>query len=151
MGLTAHRGAALVIGSPEQNTPADFASAVLYDGCGDLIMMKKQIANLMIGASLVLLPTTLTTGCAVARHQETAREYGEDAKITAQVKAKLYKDADVKGTQVDVTTMKGVVQLSGFVDSQTAKDRAGQIASSIPGVVDVHNDLILPTGRESAQ
>ena len=109
--------------------------------------MKRQIANLMIGASLVLLPAALTTGCAVARHQETARQYGQDAKITAEIKGKLYKDPDVKGTEVNVTTMKGVVQLSGFVDSQAAKDRAGQIATSVQGVVDVRNDLVLPTGR----
>jgi len=37
--------------------------------------------------------------------------------------------------------------LSGFVDSQQAKERAGEIARSQKGVVDVHNDLVLPTGR----
>ena len=109
--------------------------------------MRKQIINVLIVASLGLLPAALTTGCAVARHQETAGEYGSDAKITARIKTALYKDPLVKGTEVKVSTMRGIVQLSGWVDSEQARDRAGQIARSTTGVVDVHNDLLLPTGR----
>jgi osmotically-inducible protein OsmY len=48
---------------------------------------------------------------------------------------------------VEVHSLNGVVQLSGFVDSAAAKDRAGQIASSTKGVVQVYNNLLLPTGR----
>jgi hyperosmotically inducible protein len=46
-----------------------------------------------------------------------------------------------------VTTYKGVVQLSGFVENQAQKDRAGEVARQTSGVADVHNDLIVPTGR----
>jgi osmotically-inducible protein OsmY len=109
--------------------------------------MRKQIINVILVSALGLLPAALTTGCAVMHHQETAGEYGRDAKITAQIKTDLYKDPQVKGTEVKVTTMNGVVQLSGWVDSEQARDRAGQIARSVPGVLDVHNDLLLPTGR----
>jgi hyperosmotically inducible periplasmic protein len=109
--------------------------------------MKKHIANMVISTSLLLLPIALTTGCAVTRHQETVSQYGRDAKITDQIKLDLYKDPLVKGTEVKVATMNGVVQLSGFVDSAQAKDRAGQIARSVPGVMNVRNDLVLPTGR----
>ena len=51
------------------------------------------------------------------------------------------------GSQVNVQSLNGVVQLSGFVDSQEAKERAGQIASSTKGVVQVYNNLLTPTGR----
>jgi osmotically-inducible protein OsmY len=108
--------------------------------------MKKQIIHLLIATSMII-PAALTTGCAVARHQETAGQYGTDSKITARIKTNLYKDPAVKGTEVKVTTKNGVVQLSGFVESQQAKERAGQIAASTPGVVEVHNDLLLATGR----
>lgn len=101
----------------------------------------------VILASLAGVPIALTSGCAVAHHQETAGAYGHDAEITAKIKADLYKDPDVKGTEVHVTTMNGVVQLSGFVDTEQAKQKAADIARSVPGVMDVHNDLILPTGR----
>jgi len=109
--------------------------------------MRKQLVNCLVMASLVTGPATFITGFAVMRHQETAGEYGSDSKITTRIKTDLYKDKVVKGTEVKVSTMNGVVQLSGFVESQQAKERAAEIARSIPGVVDVHNDLILPTGR----
>ena len=113
--------------------------------------MKKWTINLLLLTSLGLLPAALTTGCAVTRHQETAGEYGSDAKTTARIKTALYKDPLVKGTEVKVSTMRGVVQLSGWVDSEQARDRAGQIARSTPDVVDVHNDLLLPTGRTTGR
>ena len=113
--------------------------------------MKKWTINLLLLTSLGLLPAAMTTGCAVTRHQETAGEYGSDAKTTAKIKTALYKDPVVKGTEVKVSTMRGVVQLSGWVDSEQARDRAGQIARSTAGVVDVHNDLLLPTGRSTAR
>jgi hyperosmotically inducible protein len=109
--------------------------------------MGKRIINVLVVSTLGLLPAALSTGCAVMHHQETAGEYGQDAKTTARIKTDLYKDPLVKGTEVKVTTMNGVVQLSGWVDSEQARDRAGQIARATPGVVDVHNDLLLPTGR----
>lgn len=87
------------------------------------------------------------TGCAVGQHRETAGAYIDDKKISAQIKSALYADPGVKGTEVGVTSLNGVVQLSGFVDSQAAKDRAEQIANATPGVVKVYNNLLLPTGR----
>ena len=109
--------------------------------------MKRQTIILLACASLSVIPAVLGTGCAVTRHEETAGQYTDDSTITAKVKTDLYKDPLVKGSEVNVKTMKGVVQLSGFIDSQEAKDRAGEIARSVKGVVNVHNDLILPTGR----
>jgi len=88
-----------------------------------------------------------TTGCAVTQGRETAGAYAKDKEIQAKIKASLYKDPIVKGTQVEVNSLNGVVQLSGFVDTQEAKERAGQIASSTKGVVQVYNNLLLPTGR----
>ena len=51
------------------------------------------------------------------------------------------------GYQVEVKSLNGVVQLSGFVDTPEARDRAAQIASSTKGVVQVYNNILLPTGR----
>lgn len=108
--------------------------------------MKKKIAYLLI-ASTLAIPAVFTSGCAVAHHQETAGNYAKDKEITARIKTAMYADPTVKGTQVKVTSLNGVVQLSGFVDTQEARDRAGQIATSTPGVVKVFNNLLLPTGR----
>jgi osmotically-inducible protein OsmY len=109
--------------------------------------MKKEIGYLLVAATLASLPLGLTTGCAVTQKRETARAYVDDKEIATRIKTNLYRDPDVKGTEIKVMSLNGEVQLSGFVDSLFAKDRAGQIAASTPGVVRVYNNLILPTGR----
>ena len=109
--------------------------------------MKRQIAYLTVTTALALAPLAFTNGCAVAQHRESAGAYAKDKEIETKIKAAMYKDKNVKGTQVDVQSLNGVVQLSGFVDNQLARNRAGQIASSTPGVVQVYNNLLLPTGR----
>jgi osmotically-inducible protein OsmY len=109
--------------------------------------MMKQMAYLLLMAALTLTPLAFTTGCAVTSGRETAGEYAKDKEIAARIKTALYADPVTKGTEIEVQSLKGVVQLSGFVDTQNSKDRAGQIASSTPGVRQVYNNLILPTGR----
>src|SRR5439155_8502105 len=109
--------------------------------------MKRTIVYLTLTTALAMAPLVFTTGCAVTQGRETAGAYANDKKIEAKIKTAMYKDPTVKGTQVEVKSLNGVVQLSGFVDSQEAKDRAGQIASSTRGVVQVYNNLLLPTGR----
>ena len=114
--------------------------------------MKRQIAHVIVTAGLALAPLAFSTGCAVAHHQETAGAYAKDKEIAASIKTKLYADRDVKGTEIKVTSLNGEVQLSGFVDTPEAKNRAGEIAASTPGVAKVYNNLIVgttptPTGR----
>src|SRR5215467_13440564 len=108
--------------------------------------MKKTIAYLTITTALAIAPLTFT-GCAVTQGRESAGAYTHDKEIAAKIKTQMYKDPIVKGTQVDVNVLNGVCQLSGFVDSQQAKDRAGEIAQNTKGVTQVYNNLILPTGR----
>ena len=73
--------------------------------------------------------------------QATVGQAIDDGTVTATVKAKLADDSTTKAHQVNVETQKGVVQLTGFVDSTTAKARAGELARSVDGVALVRNDL----------
>ena len=66
-----------------------------------------------------------------------------DTEITARIKAELLKDAGFKSLKIDVETYKGVVLLSGFVDTQQQIEQAESIAKSVPGVESVKNSLIL--------
>lgn len=66
----------------------------------------------------------------------------DDAGITAKVKASLLASPDVKGTDVNVNTEKGVVQLSGSLDAQSQIDRAVQIARGVEGVKQVDNSRL---------
>jgi len=109
--------------------------------------MKKQIAYLIMVSAMTLAPLAFTTGCAVTGGRETTGQYAKDKEIAARIKTRLYEDRATKGTEVEVQSLRGVVQLSGFVDNETAKNRAGEIAASTPGVLQVYNNLLLPTGR----
>ena len=109
--------------------------------------MKIKVACLALVVGLNALPLVFTTGCAVTSGRESAGQYTDDKTITAKVKTALTRDPIAKAHQINVTTFKGIVQLSGFVDTQEQKDRAGQLARDTKGVSEVHNDLVVPTGR----
>jgi len=73
-------------------------------------------------------------------HATTGQDI-DDSALTTSVKAKLMDDTTTKAYEINVGTQKGVVQLTGFVDSTTMKARAGELARSVDGVKDVRNDL----------
>lgn len=98
----------------------------------------KLTAILALGAGGLL---SLPTGCAGTATRQSTGEYVDDASVTAKVKAAFVKDPVVKAMQVDVTTFKGNVQLSGFVDTAEQKARAGQIAAGVQGVTNVTNNI----------
>jgi osmotically-inducible protein OsmY len=98
----------------------------------------KLIALLAIGAGGLV---SFSTGCAGTATRQSTGEYVDDAAVTAKVKAALVQDEIVKAMQVDVTTFKGNVQLSGFVDTAEQKARAAQIASTVEGVTEVTNNI----------
>ncbi|HEX9772941.1 MAG TPA: BON domain-containing protein [Steroidobacteraceae bacterium] len=77
----------------------------------------------------------------VSTPQATAGQVIDDGTVTASVKAKLIDDSTTKAYQINVETQKGVVQLTGFVDSTASKTRAGELARSVDGVAEVRNDL----------
>lgn len=89
-------------------------------------------------AAFLAVPVALA-GC----QGETAGEYVDDSVISNTVRAKLLDDKDLNIFQIDVTTLKGEVQISGFVDSQADKDRAGSVAAGVDGVKKVHNNLVV--------
>jgi len=86
---------------------------------------------------------TLIVGCAATRTSSSTGEYVDDSAITAKVKSALLGDEKVKSFAVGVETLKGDVQLSGFVDTAVQKSAAGEDASAVNGVKHVTNNLIV--------
>ena len=82
------------------------------------------------------------TGEAVVEKVEKAGDYMDDSAITAKVKAEILSDPLLKVSQINVTTINGVVKLSGKVDSQQSIDRAMKIARSVKDVKSVENGLV---------
>jgi len=68
-------------------------------------------------------------------------EYLDDSAITAKIKAALLNDEFLKASQIEVTTMNGVVKLSGTVDSEQLVGRAIGLVNSQGHVKSVQSDL----------
>ncbi|MFI3121930.1 MAG: BON domain-containing protein, partial [Methylococcaceae bacterium] len=85
----------------------------------------------------------LIAGCAGGPTHESTGEYLDDFALTTKVKTSILGDSKLKMLQINVETYKGVVQLSGFVDSANAVARAAQLASTVKGVKSVNNSLIV--------
>ena len=80
----------------------------------------------------------------VTEKAETAEEYVEDSVITTKVKAEISIDPMLKSSNIEVTTVNGVVKLSGTVDSEEAVDRAISAADTQKGVKSVETaDLVV--------
>jgi hyperosmotically inducible protein len=65
----------------------------------------------------------------------------DDTTITTRVKTAMLNDEQVGGLSIDVDTFKGVVTLSGRVESETERTRAIAIARQTSGVVEVKDAL----------
>ena len=107
---------------------------------GKLIM--KQLSRYLASICMALLLVT-AVGCASTAKQEGSGEYVDDSVITTKVKAAIFEDKEVKSTEVNVETFKGVVQLSGFGSSQAAMNRAVEVTRHVAGVKSVKNDMRL--------
>jgi len=70
-----------------------------------------------------------------------------DAEITAKVKAAIFAEPGLKTLQISVDTKKGVVTLSGSVDTQQNSDSARALAGAVSGVQEVKNRLMIKSGK----
>jgi len=83
----------------------------------------------------------VTLGCASTAKQEGTGEYVDDTVITTKVKAAILNEPTLKSAEVNVETYKGVVQLSGFVSSKDAENKAVVVARAVAGVKSVKDDM----------
>jgi hyperosmotically inducible protein len=94
-------------------------------------------------ASAAALAVVQITGCAVARDQQTVGSFIDDATLTTRVKASFAKDPVVAATSINVETLKGTVQLSGFAKSDAERSTAERLARNTEGVKSVRNDIVV--------
>jgi hyperosmotically inducible periplasmic protein len=97
-------------------------------------------------SSRTLAATILASGCltlAMATTPTRADLSLSDERISARVKLALVGSPVTKATQIGVITRNGIVNLSGFVDSEASRAEAARVAAQVAGVVSVHNDLLL--------
>jgi osmotically-inducible protein OsmY len=103
----------------------------------------RKITLTAIAAASLALSGVAFLGCTPSKNTESAGEFIDDSVITTKVKAAVLEESSLKSLQVSVKSYKGVVQLSGFVDSAESARLAGKLASGVQGVSKVTNDLIV--------
>ena len=97
----------------------------------------------ILGAAMVAAALALSA-CATDRDdsRRTAGQFSGDAAVTAKVKTAIASDAGLgSAAAINVNTYRGVVQLSGFVNSEEQIQRAAAAARSVEGVRTVENNL----------
>ncbi|MBL8416415.1 MAG: BON domain-containing protein [Propionivibrio sp.] len=100
----------------------------------------KQLGKYLSALFMAVMLIT-AVGCASTSKQEGTGEYVDDSVITTKVKAAVLNEPTLKSAEINVETFKGVVQLSGFVSSQAAANKAVEVARSVSGVKSVRNDM----------
>jgi len=103
--------------------------------------MNGRLRHLLLVACA--LSFVFVAGCASTAKQEGTGEYVDDSVITTKVRTAILSDSQLKVLQINVETFKGVVQLSGFVDSKAMMDHAVEVTRGVSGVKSVKNDMRL--------
>ncbi|HEX5640674.1 MAG TPA: BON domain-containing protein [Burkholderiaceae bacterium] len=100
-------------------------------------------AGKLLSALFVAVSLVSAVGCASTPQKEGTGEYIDDTMITTKVKAAILNEPTLKSAEINVETFKGVVQLSGFVNSRADIDKAAAVARGVGGVKSVKNDMRL--------
>jgi osmotically-inducible protein OsmY len=100
---------------------------------------------------MALVVAAALAGCTSAAKDRSIGQVFEDGAIAAKVRASIAEQQGVNPMSINVTTDRGVVQLSGFVESEEAKRSAENAANGVEGVRSVKNDLRIASGGASGR
>lgn len=101
-------------------------------------------AKLFFILSLMAFPIVGTM--AMGSHKvlpETTGQYVDNSVITLKSKSKLLADPELKSLAISVMSYKGQVKLTGFVDTEAEKIKAGKLVKQVEGVTAVTNALVV--------
>jgi len=85
----------------------------------------------------IVLLALVVMGCASTPTERSTGEVIDDSALTTKVKAVLVGDPMVSALAISVSTFKGVVSLTGIVNSESERKRAIQLAEELAGVREV--------------
>ena len=75
------------------------------------------------------------------KQERTATQSMSDAALSAKIKTSFAADSLVKARDIRVDAMRGVITLTGTVNSTAERDKAIAIARDTKGVLEVKNNL----------
>src|SRR5580704_12738030 len=111
-----------------------------FNYCGN---NAKRLVTILCLCVSPIVAGLMVSGCAGDSYHVSTGESIDDTATTARVKSALGKDSQYKYEDVHVTTFKGTVQLSGFVNSTDAKSHALELAKNTEGVQNVQDEISL--------
>lgn len=83
------------------------------------------------------------SGCASTPEQLLMEEKFNDVRITTKVYEAIIDEPSLRRFDINVRTIKGVVELSGYVSSRDDMDKAIAIARAIDGIKSIKNDMLI--------
>lgn len=102
----------------------------------------KNLAKNTAWASMAVLVLGLGLGgCASTKENKSTGQYIDDAAITTKVKSQMIADKEVSAHEINVDTSRGVVRLTGSVQSRYEANKAAAIARGVNGVRSVDNNI----------
>lgn len=106
-------------------------------------MKRKLLGPAVLTTTVALI--TFVAGCSAFTNMRGNTQYGADKRTTKEVQQALERDPLYKFPNVSVATYRGDVQLGGFVNHQSQREEAVKVASSVPGVLQVHDNMMVNT------
>ena len=126
--------------------PARRSSCTTHAVIADMRNARYSKGQLLIVTVLALSASVFINGChSTATSTVTApgQIATDDAALAARVKQALVADSGLRSLPISVATYRGVVQLSGYVDSEVQIQKALAVTRGVPGAQSVSNDLHL--------
>jgi hypothetical protein len=118
---------------------------------GEYVMeLFKYFRVFFLASAWLWLAGCATNGDSPEKGSETSQTpgaYVDDSIITTKVKTAIFNEPGLDSAEISVETYHGVVQLSGFVESQSDISRAIEVAQRVEGVRSVKNDMRLKSDR----
>ena len=102
--------------------------------------MNKTLVALIASGALLSV-----AACSSTRTQRAPGEQVDDAALLTSVKSALVSNTVTEAGEINVDVNRGTVKLSGFVDTQEEKSKAGDVARGVDGVKTVQNDIAVKT------
>src|SRR5437868_11996052 len=122
---------------------------ILANRGGRMFLLSKVVG--VISCSLLTFLVALNR--LPVHYWEDASQTMSDASISTAVQAKLTSDHLSNFPRIDVDTERGVVNLSGVVETEAQRAQASRLAKQVEGVVRVNNNLQIqdrpPSGKQS--
>lgn len=115
--------------------------------------MESTLKKTVLAGGLAACVALMGVGC-INTSDRTAGRQLDDRIVNSRVKDALGDSPTYKFEEVRVMTYGGVVQLSGFVNTEDQKTRAADLARRVDGVHEVINNISLKptaTGAASGQ